>query len=208
MLSTRLLRRAPALLGGALVLAMLLPAPAGATLLRHFDLPSMSREAHVIVRGRVLTQEARWNEERTRIYRYSELEVLESVKGARVPERLTVKQIGGTVGETTLSVVGTAELTVGEEVLLFLRTDGRYHYLVGMHQGRYGVRRDDRGAFVTRAPAKRVAPIPARSKRPVAAVTLTEPPAAPGVAVPRVGLDELLGDVRRHLRTPAPAPTD
>ena len=168
---------------------VLASAPAAATLLRSFDLTGLSREAHVVVRGKVFSQEDRWNEERTKIYRYSTVEVLERVKSERVAARIVVKQIGGTVDGMTMSVPGTADLRAGEEVVLFLRTDGRYHYLVGMHQGKYGVRRDASGVWVTREPLPRVTAAAAVAKevRPAPAERLT--------------LSDLLRDVARHVRT-------
>ncbi len=142
--------------------------PAGATILRQFDLHGLSRAAQVVVRGKVLSQEARWNADRTRIYRYSTVEVLERVKGARRaasgPDRVVVKQIGGEIDGTTMMVAGTADLEVGEELVLFLRTDGRFHYLVGMHQGKLGVRRDVAGAWVTRRALAVSTPVSAQAR--------------------------------------------
>lgn len=175
-----------------LALALALPGAGRATILKAFDLPQLSGEAHVVVRGLVQSQAAEWNEDHSRIYTYSEIDVLERVKG-RTPDRITVKQLGGTVDGRTLSVVANADLQVGEEVVLFLRTDGAFHYIVGMHQGKYGVRREAAGAFVTRDPLSRPAP----AATPTTGAT-TGPDGRPALA-PQPSLDSLLRDVRRHV---------
>ncbi len=132
-----------------------------AATLRQFDLAGLSTEAHVIVRGRIEATEARFDEERGRIYSYTTVKVLERLKGDSEAEIITVQQLGGSAEGLTMTVPGSAVLSTGEEVVLFLRTDDRYHYLVGMHQGRFGVRRPsperdkpatEETAWVTRAP--------------------------------------------------------
>lgn len=129
----------------ALVSTLLSWVPAEATIIRPFDLVGLAYEAHVVVHGEVVAQESRWSEDGSRIYTYSEVTVRERVKGTDVPETVLVKQIGGTVDEVTMQVPGTAQIVVGDEVVLFLRTDGIFHYLVGMHQGHYAVQRSAEG---------------------------------------------------------------
>lgn len=197
-----------------------LPAAASGTILRPFDLAGLSREAHAIVRGRVVGQEARRDAESGRIYTYSTVDVLEVVKGAPDLRRVTVKQLGGTVGEWAVRVAGTAELAVSEEVVLFLRLDEQpgptgepTGYLVGMHQGKFGVRRDERSAWVTRTPLRVdaaraggsepagapgapaiVAPAPGG-----AALPAVPPEAVEDAAAARPALDAWLSTVRRHV---------
>ena len=54
---------------------------------------------------------------------------------------LVVRQLGGVVGPVSALVPGTAHFAAGEEVVLFLRTDGRAYYLVGMAQGKLSIQR-------------------------------------------------------------------
>lgn len=128
-----------------LLLTLLFASSAQATrLVGRFDLEGLSRKAAVVVRGRVLSQEARWDEAHERIYTWSTLQVLEFLRGPQpAPKRLVVKQIGGTVGDLTLHVDGRATLAPGEEVVLFLRAAGDVHTLVGMANGKYTVERLD-----------------------------------------------------------------
>ncbi|MGB0645906.1 MAG: hypothetical protein ACPGQS_01965 [Bradymonadia bacterium] len=77
-----------------------------------------------------------------RIYTVTKLRVLEPLKGSiKQGLSLTVRQIGGTIGEWTQHVPGDATFIAGQEVLVFLRHDPRddLHFLVGMAQGKIDV---------------------------------------------------------------------
>jgi hypothetical protein len=63
---------------------------------------------------------------------------------------ITVRQLGGTVGKTSMHVTGVAPLKKGDQVLLFLRTNGKHYFLVGMAQGHYRVVVKNKKAFITR----------------------------------------------------------
>ena len=54
---------------------------------------------------------------------------------------LTIRQIGGQIGEWSQFVSGDAKFEANEEVLVFLRHDPRddLHFLVGMGQGKLTV---------------------------------------------------------------------
>ena len=74
-----------------------------------------------------------------RIYTLTKLKVIDSLKGnAKKDMVLTIRQIGGQIGEWTQYVPGDAKFKIGEEVLVFLRHDQRddLHFLVGMSQGK------------------------------------------------------------------------
>ena len=58
----------------------------------------------------------------------------------------TMRQLGGVLDGLETRLVGTTDFTLGDEVVLFTRTDGALHYLVGMAQGSYFVLRDSTGA--------------------------------------------------------------
>ncbi len=130
-------------LAGLLVLGAL--GAAGATIVRPLTVEMMAERADVVVRGRVVGQEAAWNDDKTRIYTVTRVEIAEAYKGGDKPGAvIAVRQIGGTVDGLTQSVVGNAKLRVGEELVLFLDRDEAkpLHYVIGMAQGKLGVSRD------------------------------------------------------------------
>ena len=137
-MSTRTLRR---LLLAAVSVALLTSAGlASATLLPTFSLAELDRAAHMIVRGEVVDQETVWDPLRRELYTHSFVRVDEVLAGGGTPgDWIVVRQIGGVLDGIARGVVGTAELRVGDELILFTRTDGALHYLVGMAQGAYHI---------------------------------------------------------------------
>lgn len=87
----------------------------------------------MVVRARVLESRALWRDRD--IVTDASVEVLETLVGRTTAPVLTVRQLGGKVGDAELHVAGVRYLRPGEEVLLFLRTDGERFYLVGFSQG-------------------------------------------------------------------------
>ncbi|MGD9905192.1 MAG: matrixin family metalloprotease [Vicinamibacterales bacterium] len=75
------------------------------------------------VRGQVVAMRAGWDG--TAIYTYVTLDIRRQWGLPGAPRRVTVKQLGGTVGETALLVGGQARFAVGEDVLLFLEVRPR-----------------------------------------------------------------------------------
>ena len=113
---------------------------ASGTTIRGFTTRDMVREAAVVVRGTVADRTSVWSPDHTRIYTDSTVRLKEVLVGKVAGRQIQVRQIGGRVGGTEMAVPGVAPIHPGEDVLLFLRTDGQRYYLVGMAQGKYGVR--------------------------------------------------------------------
>jgi hypothetical protein len=120
-------------------------------MVRGFTTGDMVRESQAVVRGVVANRQGVWNTAHTRIYTDSQVRVIEVLAGDVSTPEITVRQIGGTVGDVSMTVAGVAPIQTGEEVLLFLRTDGERYYLVGMAQGKFAVRVGPEGAVVARS---------------------------------------------------------
>ncbi len=113
-----------------------------ATIVRGFSLSGMTATAQSIVRGTVVDQEVVYDSHWGRVYTHTIIEVSEVLWGTEIPgEFVVLRQIGGELDGITSRVVGTAHIEVGDEVVVFARTDGARHYLVGMAQGLYQVDR-------------------------------------------------------------------
>lgn len=116
------------------------------------SLEELATESTAIVRARVLDRSAAWDDERKRIYTTTVLEVVESVySAAPLGREIRVRTLGGEVGEVGMKVAGTPELKLGEEVLLFLRPDGKVptsFAVIGMNQGRFSMRTDSAGRLI------------------------------------------------------------
>ena len=101
----------------------------------------LSAFSDAIVMGRVVDLASGWDPAVDTIYTYVTIEVSEVLKGNLSPGRLTIKQIGGVVGERGLSVIDQASFERGEEVLLFLeaRPRDRSLYTVALWQGKWNI---------------------------------------------------------------------
>ena len=133
--------------------SLALTPPAAATVVPTFSLASLTHEADSIVRGVVVDEEVLYDPRFRRVYTHSVVQVLERLSGeAHVGDLVVVRQIGGVLDGIETRVVGTAALLPGDEVLLFARTDGAFHYVVGLAQGLFHVERPpDRAPVVSRA---------------------------------------------------------
>ena len=129
---------------GTLALVTLFVLPAGATVIKSLTLADMTKEADTIVQATVERQTVTWDDRRKLIHTFTEVEVVESLKGGvKAGQKVIIRQIGGDLGDEALLVSGNALLEPGGEVVLFLDRDERMplHYVVGMAQGKYEVDR-------------------------------------------------------------------
>jgi len=125
---------------------------AWATIVKPFTLRGMATEAHEVVRGEVIDEEVVYDAWWERVYTHTVIRVDEALGGqARPGDIIVLRQLGGVLDGWETHLVGTTDYTLGDEVVLFTRTDGALHYLVGMAQGSYYVVRNESGhASVTR----------------------------------------------------------
>jgi hypothetical protein len=117
--------------------------PARATTVRKLGLEAAGKGANVVARGTVREKNVRRVNGRT--YTDAEIVVAECLKGS-CGTRLVVRQLGGELEGEGTTVVGSADLTVGGEVVVMLRPrkDGTFAP-VGMALGVFRVERDARG---------------------------------------------------------------
>lgn len=111
----------------------------GATVLVPADVAELARDAGAIVRGHVVSTEARWTADRRSIETLVTVEAEASLKG---PLGSTVQFLvpGGTLGRYRNLVVGAPEFAAGQHVLVFLGWTGpSYPYLMGLGQGVFRV---------------------------------------------------------------------
>ncbi len=115
----------------------------GSTLV-YMDLPDITRRSEAIIRGTVRESESAYNEERTKIFTFTIIEVNKSIKG-KVPPVIKVRTYGGRVGDISMKVPGMPEFKKGEEVFLFLKKNEDFWHISGMIQGKYTIIKDEDG---------------------------------------------------------------
>ena len=126
------------LLGCAMV-AMLSTRIAFGTTMVKMSLAQMTQSASLVVEGKVVGKQSRWDEAHRYIITEVSVAVSQTLKG-KVVSPVTVRVLGGEVAGVGLFVAGSPSFEVGQEVLLLLETHPTRDYrVVGFHQGKYDI---------------------------------------------------------------------
>ncbi len=101
--------------------------------------------ARVIVKGRILSIESRFDEQQGRIFTYIKLKVQEVLKGQISERKIVIKELGGQVGDRLSVVYGNPEFALGEQVLMYLDTwkDGSLR-TYQMFLGKFSIVKDEK----------------------------------------------------------------
>lgn len=122
--------------------------PAEATAVVGMDLNSLSREAELIVGGRVVAVESAWDKGRIRTRVTLATETVLKGKPTEA-DRVTFSVLGGEVGGIGQRVPGEATFVVGERVVVFLTDLALRATVLGMSQGKWRWNPDAPGAELT-----------------------------------------------------------
>ena len=114
--------------------------PAQATLVVPLAEDALIEDADAIVLGVVTAIQGGYDPRRATVVTDITVRLAEVLKGARAGDTLTVRQLGGSVGDLHAWVAGSPRFTLGEKVLLFLRADqaGQLH-VAHLYQGKFTV---------------------------------------------------------------------
>jgi hypothetical protein len=85
----------------------------------------MSKNADLIITGKVTQQSSSWNEDNTRIYTRATIQVEEYLKGNNNNGPIIVSYLGGEVGEVGEMYSHMPRFEDNEEVLVFLKKDDK-----------------------------------------------------------------------------------
>jgi hypothetical protein len=87
------------------------------------EVESMSKNADLIITGKVVEQNSNWNENNTRIYTQATIQVEEYLKGSNNIGPVIVSYLGGEVGDVGEMYSHMPRFQDNEEVLVFLKKD-------------------------------------------------------------------------------------
>lgn len=126
----------------ALCLALAAAVPLHGNLVVPADLPTLVKEARLIVVGRVVDVRAEWIAAERRVETFVTLDVDDALKG--VPAgHLIFRVPGGQYGRYRTVMVGAPEFRAGDEAVLFFGSaPAAYPYPLGLSQGVFRVRQD------------------------------------------------------------------
>lgn len=90
-----------------------------------YQLKKLSKEADVILTGKVTQKKSSWNENKTRIYTKATLQVEEYLKGKTNGNSVEITYPGGEVCDVGELYTHMPKFADNEEVLVFLEKDGK-----------------------------------------------------------------------------------
>jgi hypothetical protein len=106
----------------AVAAALVVASASFASVVVKMDVGEMTRASHAVVVGQVLDQRSEWNPKREFIWTFTRVRVDEAGKGGHAPGQvITVREIGGSVGDYNQAMIGGATFRTGEKVILFLQ---------------------------------------------------------------------------------------
>jgi hypothetical protein len=131
------MRRAP---GALLVLGLSLHLSATTIPYKSFD--DLVKEADAVVSGRVAQVESKYGPDKE-IFTFVTLDNVEALAGTYAGPTLTLRLMGGQVGNDVSQIVGSPSFQTDDRVVLFVQGNGRYMVpLVGWTQGVFRVEQD------------------------------------------------------------------
>jgi len=97
----------------------------------------IAEKSDYIVVARCTSSESKWDEQKAFIFTYTTFSIDEYIKGNGIGEEITLRIIGGQVGDQKLKTPHIPEFNEGEEVILFLAPKNKfgYHNLISMMNG-------------------------------------------------------------------------
>ena len=126
-----------------LLLVIVGTGPAHATVVGPLPEAMLTAHARVIVIGRVTDISSHWDTRQAQILTDITVRLDEILKGAAPGAEVTIRQLGGRVGDIESRVEGSPEFSVGERVLLFLTTrrDGTLR-VAHLYLGKFSIQTD------------------------------------------------------------------
>jgi hypothetical protein len=125
-----------------LLAMMLIQGNTGATTLARMSIEQMARKAPLIARARCIGNSTGWDA--GEIWTFTNFEVEETWRGT-APVAITVRLLGGRMGNLTSTISGIPRFQPNEEVILFLESTPRGGFSVaGWAQGTLRIRRNIR----------------------------------------------------------------
>ncbi len=113
------------------------------------SLDELSAESTIIVEGSVGQSRSFWDDEHRKIYTLTGFDVSNVFKGKNVGKGITIQQLGGTVGSTTMEIDGVQQLQRNQRLILFLqKVPGTDQYIIhSFTLGKFYVVQDANGAI-------------------------------------------------------------
>ncbi len=135
----------------SLYLIFFIPVSIGSTI-KQIDIDHMLDSSELVFEGKVISSEAKWDINKTRIYTYVTFSVQEIIKGNHSQTSLTLKFSGGTVDGMTLEIASLVYPKLNEEGIYFIESvdGGLVNPIMGWSQGHFIVEKNLHGKSIVK----------------------------------------------------------
>ena len=123
-------------------LVLLAAGAAAASIAMYQSNKDLALKSDEVVLGEIKAKTSFFDEKTNTPYTLTTVTVKEWVKGGAGEKEITVRQMGGKLGDKVMFVTGDARMDEGEEVVLFLKKGEGVRFLFAMAQAKFGVVRD------------------------------------------------------------------
>ena len=93
-----------------------------AALMLEMSLEELASGADSIIVGQVLHRKSYWNQDKTKIFTRVVISTAERLKGSANSGNIAIVVPGGKIGDTTVEVTDVPDFSVGEKVVIFIRS--------------------------------------------------------------------------------------
>ena len=123
-------------------LILLLPMMGWGLTLKKTSIAEMTRTSDLIIQGTILSNHSEWNDEKDLIYTFYRIQINDIYKGSVSGDVVTVRQLGGRIGDSEMILNGAPGLREGEDVLLFLMKKGSFYVIHSIALGKFSLQWD------------------------------------------------------------------
>lgn len=118
-----------------------------ATTMKEASIEKMTKDADLIIVGRVESMDCRWVQNGRMIHTFVTISIENLIKGTLDSKSIIVEVPGGIVGEVAAMPMGEAKFYPKEEILLFLVKNkiipSATYFVVGLCQGKFRINQKD-----------------------------------------------------------------
>lgn len=130
------------------------------------SLGELSAESNIIVEGYVAESHSYWNDAHRQIFTDTGFDISKVLKGEDIGKNITIHELGGTVGQTSMEIDGVQRLQRNQRLILFLQKipNSDQYMIHSFTLGKFYVVQDSTGATIVQSAIEGTIVVPGQSR--------------------------------------------
>jgi|GEM_PF-2136474 len=130
------------------------------------SLGELSAESNIIVEGYVAESHSYWNDTQRQIFTDTGFDVTKVLKGGEIGKSITIHELGGTVGQTSMEIDGVQRLQRNQRLILFLQKipNSDQYMIHSFTLGKFYIVQDSTGATIVQSAIEGTIVVPSQSR--------------------------------------------